>query len=342
MKTAVIIPCHNEAETIGQTIDDFRSALHDAEIWVCDNNSSDDTAAIAQAHGAQVLNERNRGKGNAVRRLFTSVEADVYVLTDGDRTYDASMAPEMIELLIRERAAMIVGVRKGRIDGQYRKGHLTVNILFNRLFRVLFGPGASDLLSGYRVMSRRFVKTFPARSKAFEIETELTAHAALYRLPTREIETPYKARPAGSVSKLRSYTDGLHILLYFFMFLKDLKPLQTFGIMAFLFFVLSGLLSIPIFATYFSTGLVPKLPTAMVVVGCAVLGFLFTACGIILHTIRHAAEAAFLRDYNSIPDIEPAHMANLSYLAQHNCDDEGADTIRARDSSSSPSRGDVG
>lgn len=300
---AVILPCYNEARTIGRTITSIRQTLPGAAIWVCDNNSTDDTAAAARQSGAIVITERAQGKGSAVRRLFTTVEADVYVLIDGDDTYDISRAPEMISLLVEERLAMVTGTRQGNTQGQYRRGHRTANQIFTSLFRRLFGGGVTDIFSGYRVMSRRFVKTFPARSRRFEIETELSAHAALYRLPTAEVETRYSSRPEGSVSKLHSFRDGTRILLYYFLFLKDLRPLQFFTVLSALFFALSGGLSIPLFVSYFATGLVPYLPTAMVVVGLSILGFLFFTSGLVLHTIRHAAEADFVRAYNAIPDV---------------------------------------
>jgi glycosyltransferase involved in cell wall biosynthesis len=286
-RVAVLVPCYNEATTIAQVVGEFRAALPDAAILVYDNNSTDRTAELARAAGAVVRAEPLQGKGQVVRRMFADVEADVYLLVDGDATYDAPSAPAMIERLRRDRLDMVVAARVHTDAGAYRAGHEFGNRLLTGFVRRLFGARFTDMLSGYRVLSRRYVKSFPALATGFEIETELTVHALELNMATAEITTPYRARPVGSISKLSTFRDGWRIGLTILMLFKDERPLAFFtGVFAGL-AGLSVILIWPVVVTYFATGLVPRLPTAVLATGVMLLAFLSLACGFVLDTVTH-------------------------------------------------------
>lgn len=283
-RVAVLLPCHNESRTIADVVKGFRAELPDAEIYVFDNLSTDDTAAAAEAAGAIVRREREKGKGNVVRRMFADIDADVYVMADGDRTYDPRNVHELIDCLTTNHLDMVIG-KRSQEQTAYRPGHLLGNRLFNLTVEWLFGRGMSDMLSGYRVFSRRFVKSFPALSTGFEIETELTIHALDLRMPFAEVPVPYYDRPEGSASKLRTLTDGVRILKTIVLLLKDVRPFLFFGTIA---GVLAGValaLALPIFLTFLQTGLVPKFPTAILCTGLMILSFLSLASGVILDSV---------------------------------------------------------
>lgn len=284
-KIAVLIPCYNEALTIEKVINDFRRNLPDSTIYVYDNNSKDDTLALAKMAGAIAHSEVLQGKGNVVRRMFADIEAEIYVMVDGDATYDADSIQLMIDTMIDQRLDMVTGVRKSNIEEAYRVGHRFGNWMFSSLIANIFGDRISDLLSGYRVFSRRFVKSFPALSGEFEIETELTVHALELRMPIGEVETPYGARPEGSISKLSTYKDGFKILYMVIKLIKNERPLPMFGFLGFFFLSSSLVLSAPLLVTYLETGLVPRLPTATLVVGMAIIGFFSIFAGIIIDSI---------------------------------------------------------
>ena len=284
-RVAVLLPCHDEEAAIGETVAGFRAALPDATIYVYDNNSRDRTIAVARAAGAIVRSEAMQGKGHVVRRMFADIEADIYVIADGDATYDAADAPTMIARLIEERLDMVVGVREGAIDAAYRRGHRAGNRLMTGLLARLFGRSFSDILSGYRVFSRRFVKSFPVLSTGFEIETEISVHALELRMPVGEVPTRYGARPAGSVSKLATWRDGLRILNTIIVLFRIERPVLFFGLIAALLAALALLLAVPLVMTYLATGLVPRLPTAVLVTGLMILASLCLFTGLILDTV---------------------------------------------------------
>lgn len=282
---AVLLPCYNEAAAIAQTIESFRRALPDATIYVYDNNSRDDTARVAREAGAIVRSERIQGKGNVVRRMFADVEADVYVLSDGDATYDATAAPRMIELLLAEQLDMVVGTRESDAQEAYRRGHRFGNRLLTGCVTWIFGQTFSDILSGYRVFSKRFVKSFPVLSEGFEIETEISVHALELKMPVAEVATAYAARPEGSQSKLSTYRDGFRILRLILNLYRIEKPVAFFGLFALLFIGAAFGLSLDLFLTYLETGLVPRLPTAVLSTGLVLLGIVSLSCGLILDTV---------------------------------------------------------
>lgn len=286
-RIAVVIPCYNEALTIEETIKKFQSTLPNASIHVCDNNSNDDTAKIAHKAGANVLVESMPGKGYAVRRLFANVEADIYILVDGDCTYDHTAAPLMIEKLINEQLDMVVGARVPvKESGEtYRPGHQFGNKLFTHLVSYLFGKKFNDIFSGYRVFSKRFIKTFPAKSKGFEIETELTVHSLELGLPVAEIETNYYARPEGSHSKLKSYRDGFRILSFILSLLKEIRPLFFFSFVALGLIILALILFIPILIGYWETHTILRIPTIILSTGLVLVAVVSFACGIILDNV---------------------------------------------------------
>ncbi len=284
-RVAVILPCYNEEAAIASTIAAFRTALPHADIYVYDNNSSDRTMAVAAAAGAMVRRERMQGKGNVVRRMFADVEADIYVMADGDATYDAAAAPEMVRMLLHEQLDMVVGARASEVDAAYRRGHRLGNMLLTGLLAQLFGRSFSDILSGYRVFSRRFVKSFPVLSAGFEIETEISVHALELRMPVAELVTAYAARPEGSISKLSTYSDGWRILRTIVRLFRIERPLSFFGIVGVLLAALAVLLAIPLVITYAQTGLVPRFPTAILITGLTMLAALSGFSGLILDTV---------------------------------------------------------
>ncbi len=282
---AVIIPCRNEAASIADVVHEFRVALPDARIVVFDNRSTDDTAARAFAAGAEVVREPRPGKGNVVRRMFADVEADVYLMVDGDGTYHAPSARRLVDMIVHDRLDMAVGAREDLHREAHRWGHAAGNRLFNGLYRTLFGTDFGDVFSGYRAFSRRFVKSFPALSSGFEIETELSVHATQLKVPTGEIVLPYGKRTAGSASKLRTVRDGWRILKTFLFLLKETRPALFFGLPAFGLAVVSMGLAVPLLGTYISTGLVPRMPTAILCTGLMMLAWLVGLCGIILDSV---------------------------------------------------------
>lgn len=284
-RLAVLIPCYNEAAAIGQVVRDFRAALPDATIFVYDNNSSDATVQVASAAGAVVRTERLQGKGNVVRRIFADVEADVYVLVDGDATYDAASAPRLIGRLIDDNLDMVVGSRVHTDAQAYRRGHRFGNRMLTGFVAWLFGKSFTDILSGYRVFSRRFVKSFPALSKGFETETELTVHALELRMPVAEVETPYGVRPEGSASKLSTYSDGFRILKLILALHKHERPFQFFATLALVLGVVSVGLATPVVLEWLRTGLVPRFPTAILATGVMILASLSLTAGVILETV---------------------------------------------------------
>lgn len=289
LRIAVLIPCYNEEKTVAQVVQDFRIALPGAVIYVYDNNSSDHTIQWAKGAGAIVRSEKYQGKGNVMRRMFSDIEADIYVLVDGDSTYHAASAPKMIDKLLMEQLDMVVGSRLTAHEGDasFRRGHEFGNHMLTGFMSMIFGRQLTDMLSGYRVMSRRFVKSFPALAQGFETETELTIHALELKMPVAEVVTPYGSRPAGSESKLSTYRDGWRILLTIIALFKQERPLVFFTILFGLLAALSIGLAIPILLTYAETGLVPRFPTAILATGIMLLACLSLACGLILDTVTH-------------------------------------------------------
>jgi glycosyltransferase involved in cell wall biosynthesis len=294
-KVAVLVPCYNEEAAIGKVVTDFRAALPEAAIYVYDNNSTDGTVEAASKAGAVVRREQHQGKGRVVRRMFTDVDADIYVLVDGDATYDAPSANTMIDKLVGERLDMVCAVRVDREEVAYRLGHRAGNRLLTGFVAHVFGQSFTDMLSGYRVFTRRFVKSFPALSGGFEIETELTIHALELELPVGEVRTPYYSRPVGSASKLSTWRDGYRILRTVLRLYRAERPLPLFtGIGASLGIVAIGI-AIPVLITYFQEGIVPRLPTAVLATGLILLASLSMACGLILDTVtRGRRELKFL------------------------------------------------
>jgi glycosyltransferase involved in cell wall biosynthesis len=282
---AVLVPCYNEETTVGQVVAAFRAALPNAAIYVYDNNSSDRTAYIAGAAGAIVRRERLQGKGNVVRRMFGDIDADAFILVDGDATYDAGAAPAMVELLLANHLDLVNASRVTAIKRAYRSGHRLGNALLSWLVSIIFGRGLTDMLSGYKVFSRRFVKSIPLLSAGFEIETELAVHALALRMPIAEVQTAYKDRPEGSDSKLNTYRDGLRILRTIFLLIKEERPLSFFGFLSLLLAAVSLALATPVIITFTATGLVPRLPTALLATGIMLLAFLCLFCGLILDTV---------------------------------------------------------
>ncbi len=281
----MLVPCLNEATTVGGVVSGFRESLPGCVVYVYDNASTDDTARIAAEAGALVRYEANPGKGGVVRRMFAEVEADVYVIADGDGTYDSSQAAFLVKRLVNDGLDMVVGTRARIHQDAGRTGHAVGNRLFNRLYRWLFGTGFTDILSGYRVFSRRFVKSFPAVSTGFEIETEMSVYASQLRLPVAEVEVDYGIRPDGSASKLRTVADGTNILRAMIALLKDHRPLAFFGWIAVTSWTVAVALGVPLAVTYVDTGLVPRLPTAVLVTGLVVIGLLLAGVGLVLDSL---------------------------------------------------------
>ncbi len=305
LRIAVLLPCYNEELTVAECVAGFRRALPTARIYVFDNASTDRTAFMAQAAGATVIREPNKGKGHVVRRMFSEVDADVYVMADGDGTYHAPSAPDLIRELLRERADMVIGARAGIGQNAHRKGHAFGNTLFNFLYRNLFGRQFTDIFSGYRVFTRRFVKSFPALSTGFETETEMSVHAGELALPVIEIETPYGKRPEGSSSKLRSVRDGLRILDTFVRLWKATRPAQYYGAVAAMSAITGIGLAIPIVLTWLETGLVPRLPTAVLSMGLVIIAALLATCGMILDSVARARVEAKRLAYLAQPPHHP-------------------------------------
>lgn len=309
LRIAVILPCYNEAGAIAQTVQGFATALPGATIYVYDNNSTDDSRAIAAAAGAVVRAVRQQGKGHVVRRMFADVDADIYVMADGDATYEAAAAPRMIEAMLVDNLDMVVGARKSEVEAAYRRGHRLGNLVLTGLLRRLFGRSFTDILSGYRIFSRRFVKSFPVLSAGFEIETEMSVHALELAMPVSEVITAYAARPEGSVSKLSTWRDGWRILRTIIQLYRIERPVWFYGGIGALFALAGLILAVPLFLTYMETGLVPRFPTAILITGLMIIAALNGMCGLILDTVvrgrrevrrlaylAHRAPADFARD----------------------------------------------
>jgi glycosyltransferase involved in cell wall biosynthesis len=284
-RIAVLLPCYNEEATIGATVAGFRKALPEATVYVYDNNSSDRTRAVAAGAGAVVRSERQQGKGHVVRRMFADIDSDVYVIADGDLTYDPEAAPAMVDMLLGEQLDMVVGTRRHEAKDAYRGGHLVGNKLFTGLLAGLFGRSFSDIFSGYRVFSRRFVKSFPVLSSGFEIETEISVHALELRMPVGEVETIYAARPEGSESKLSTFGDGWRILKTIATLYRVERPVLFYGGIGALLLAAAIVLAIPLVVTYLHTGLVPRFPTAILVTGMTIVAVLCFFTGLILDTV---------------------------------------------------------
>jgi glycosyltransferase involved in cell wall biosynthesis len=285
LRVAVVLPCYNEEAAIAETIAGFRAALPDAAIYVFDNNSSDRTVEIARNAGAIVRSERQQGKGNVVRRMFADVDADVYVMADGDLTYDPKAAPAMVAMLLGEQLDMVVGTRQHDVTDAYRGGHVLGNKLFTGLLSGLFGRSFSDIFSGYRIFSRRFVKSFPVLSAGFEIETEISVHALELKMPVGEVATAYGARPEGSASKLSTYRDGWRILKTIAILYRIERPVLFYGLIGALLLFAGIILAVPLLLTYLDTGLVPRVPTAILITGMTIVAVLCFFTGLILDTV---------------------------------------------------------
>jgi len=300
-RIAVLLPCYNEEAAIAATVAGFKQALPTATVYVYDNNSSDRTREIAAKAGAIVRSERQQGKGHVVRRMFADVDADVYVIADGDLTYDSKAAPAMVDMLIAEQLDMVVGTRRHEEKEAFRGGHVIGNKLFTGLLAGLFGRSFTDIFTGYRVFSRRFVKSFPVLSSGFEIETEISVHALELRMPVGEVETAYAARPEGSHSKLSTFSDGWRILKTIVTLYRIERPVLFYGSIGALLLLAAILLSIPLVITYLHTGLVPRVPTAILVTGMVVVAVLCFFAGLILDTVTRGRREVRRLAYLALP-----------------------------------------
>lgn len=319
MNVAVVVPCFNEAAAIGNVVRDFRAALPTAKIYVFDNRSTDDTAAFAAAAGAEVRTEGRRGKGNVVRRMFQDIEADVYVMVDGDDTYEAAIAPQLIDRLVAGHLDMVVGKRVESHQAAYRMGHRFGNRVLTGLVARLFDAPVEDMLSGYRVMSRRFVKSFPSSSREFEIETELTVHALQMHMAVAEVETNYKERPPGGASKLRTFRDGWRILVTIMNLLRNERPLFFFSLIGALCLCAATALGIPVLGEYLDTGLVRRFPTAILCFSLGVIAVLCVATGLVLDLVAHVRREAKLLAYlrYGAPDRSFADIGGAGSAGSH-------------------------
>jgi hypothetical protein len=304
-RIAVVVPCHNEEGSVTHVVHDFREALPEAEIFVFDNGSTDATAERAKAAGATVRREPRLGKGNVVRRMFADVEADIYVMVDGDATYDAGAARGMVDLLLDEQLDMVVGCRAPAAgdDTAYRRGHAAGNVWFTRILRAVFGGDFTDVFSGYRVMSRRLVKSFPVQSAGFEIETELSVHAVQVGAACAEVPTVYGSRQHGTDSKLRTGRDGIRILFRSIGLFRQMRPMQFFGLLFVLLTALALVLGIPIIDEYVRTGLVPRFPTAILAAAVQTVAFICLTCGLVLENVVRARKEARRLAYLQIPIV---------------------------------------
>lgn len=300
-RIAVLVPCYNEALTVANVVKRFRAALPEAQVYVYDNNSTDGTRAIAAEAGAVVRGEARQGKGNVVRRMFADIEADIYVMVDGDDTYDASVASRLVEELRAGPYDMVNVARVAENEGAYRAGHALGNKLLTGLVQRIFGTATADMLSGYKAFSRRYVKSFPTMSSGFEIETELVVHALDLRLPMSEITAPYKERPEGSESKLRTYRDGFRILRLIGFLVKEERPLAFFSLLAGVLALVSLLIGTSVLLEFLATGLVPRLPTALLATGIMLSALLSLSCGFILDTVTRGRREAKRLAYLSYP-----------------------------------------
>lgn len=298
---AVLLPCYNEGKSIAQVVLDFRRALPQARVYVYDNNSSDDTSEQAARAGAVVIPSRRQGKGNVVRQMFADIDADLYIMADGDDTYDASMAPKLIERLLDDRLDMVVGVRQDVTIDAGRKGHAFGNKIFNVVYQTLFGRDFNDIFSGYRVFTRRYAKSFPAVSPGFEIETEMSVHASILRLPTAEVPTAYGKRMEGSESKLSTFRDGFKILRMMSMLMKETKPFAFFGLLTLGLFAVSGAFMTPVLIEYFQTGLVTRMPTWILSMTLLMAGMMCFMSGMMLDSVARSRAEQKRIHYLSIP-----------------------------------------
>jgi glycosyltransferase involved in cell wall biosynthesis len=305
-RVAVLIPCRNEETAIGKVVSDFQHALPQAIVYVYDNNSTDHTILKARAAGAVVRQERLQGKGHVVRRMFADIDADVYVLVDGDDTYDAAAAPGMLAMLIEQQFDMVSAARYGTPRDAYRLGHRLGNLLFTALVTCMFGGGITDLLSGYRAFSRRFVKSFPALSSGFETETEFTVHALALHMPVRELPTNYRNRAAGTRSKLNTFVDGMRILRAILALIQQERPLEVFSLAALVQLSLGICLGIPVLMEFLHTGLVPRLPTALLSTGLVLLASMSFSCGLILDAVSRGRKENKRLAYLAIPPLKTA------------------------------------
>lgn len=309
-RIAVLIPCFNEGATIATVVRDFAAALPSAKVFVYDNNSTDDTAEVARAAGAVVRREPMQGKGYVVRRMFADIDADVYVMVDGDATYEAADAPALVDQLWGEQRDVVVARRVNDDSAAYRRGHVIGNRLLTGLAGWIFGNTFADMLSGYRVLSRRFVKSFPMQARGFEIETELAVHALELRMPVVEVPSRYKARPEGSQSKLRTWSDGWQILMTILKLTKNGRPLAFFSVACVACVALSVGLALPLFKTYLLTGLVPRFPTAILSAALALLGSVFLVCGLVLDTVTMGRREAKYLAYLAVPSADASVWRN--------------------------------
>ena len=303
LRVAVLLPCFNEEAAIARTVAAFRDALPGAAVYVYDNNSRDRTGEVARAAGAIVREERMQGKGHVVRRMFADVEADVYVMADGDATYDAAAAPELVRRLVEDRLDMVVGARRSEVEEAYRRGHRLGNKLFTGLLSGLFGRSFTDIFSGYRVFSRRFVKSFPALSRGFETETEISVHALELAMPVAEVVTAYGARPEGSESKLSTWRDGWRIARTLLHLFRIERPVLFYGGFAAFLAAVATILAIPLVVTFVETGLVPRFPTAILVTGLMVVAFLSFGVGLILDTVVRGRREVRRLHYLALPAV---------------------------------------
>jgi glycosyltransferase involved in cell wall biosynthesis len=303
LRIAVLVPCFNEEAAVASVVGGFRKALPSAQVYVYDNNSRDRTAEVARAAGAEVRSERRQGKGHVVRRMFADIDADVYVLVDGDATYDAPSAPGMVERLLNDHLDMVVGLRVDQEQAAYRRGHRAGNWLLTSFLSSVFGQAFTDILSGYRVFSRRFVKSFPVLSDGFEIETELTVHALELAMPVAEIETPYYARLEGSVSKLNTWRDGFRILGTILRLYRSEKPLRFFTFIGLFLALVAIGLAIPLAVTYLEEGVVPRVPTAILSTGLMIVAVLLVSSGLVLDTVTRGRREMKLLNYLSQPPV---------------------------------------
>ncbi|HEY0314445.1 MAG TPA: glycosyltransferase family 2 protein [Allosphingosinicella sp.] len=301
IRIAVLLPCYNEEAAIARTVAEFRAALPGATVYVYDNNSRDRTREVAAEAGAIVRAERMQGKGNVVRRMFADVEADVYVMADGDATYDAAAAPELVRRLVDEQLDMVVGARRSEVEEAYRRGHRLGNRLLTGMLARIFGRTFTDILSGYRVFSRRFVKSFPALARGFETETEITVHALELAMPVAEVVTAYGARPEGSHSKLSTYRDGWRILRTILHLFRIERPVLFYGGFAALLAALAVVLAVPLVITYAHTHLVPRFPTAILATGLMIVAVISFAVGLILDTVVRGRREVRRLFYLSFP-----------------------------------------
>lgn len=303
LNIAVLLPCYNEALTISAVVDGFRKSLPGATIHVFDNNSNDDTARLAAKAGATVFREGRQGKGNVVRRMFADIDADIYIMADGDGTYDPDDAPSLVSALITERVDMVVGTRNDVRSDAGRAGHAIGNRMFNTTYKALFGDDFSDIFSGYRAFTRRFVKSFPAVSTGFEIETEMSVHAGQLMIPTVEIGLNYGRRPEGSDSKLRTFRDGFRILFMFLVLLKETQPLRFYTWISAMLVIGASILMAPVVTTWLETGLVPRFPTVVLAMGLYIISIMMAVCGFILDSLSRSRVEQKRILYLSVPRL---------------------------------------